>query len=957
MRTPITVLVAVCLALSGLAAAAPAQTNAGAIVLDTSGYWRNYFVLAPPVVRDGAELKRLKTLAGETPLPPKDWTAPEFDDSLWARTPGRPLPVANFLHVHYGKTIDPAALDAGFATSENSSPALALECLRGKFQVADPAAAGNLTLALRYRGGMVVYVNGKEVARLSLSKETVGRETLAEDYPREAFFRPDGSLCRGAERNDPNRDLAAWKLRVRTAEVPIPSGLLRRGANVVALEVHRCAYPADVQKAVSKTSVYEAADNLWVTCGLLQARLTADSSAGSGAGVVSNMLRPKGLHVWNSQIMQPDFDLDFGDPGEPLRPVRIVGARGGMFSGKVAVGSGVPIRGLRAAMGRLTAAAGGASIPEAAVKVRYALPTGWEPIVSSRYPLPATLLDGLAEMPPAEVAVRDGGGRNDPEMALPGQPAWPAGAVCPVWVTVAVPEDAEAGEYKGELSILAQGEKPVAVPVILTVCPWRVPRPSEFRTLVDIIESPESVALQYGVPLYGDRHFALLEKSFERAGYVGSWTVHIPLICQSNLGNEQTMVRWVKKKVSGARVQGSGGTGGASSPDPRTLNPEPFTFDFSVMDRYLDLAEKHMGKPRIVVLVVWDFFLGTAGSGHASIGASIVKPEDIPVSVLDEATGGIAMETVGRYDEKSKAQWLALVTELRAHLRARGLDQAAALGTANDFEPTPEIFDYWKQLWPEASWARYGHVEKKTVGKSQTPWALQSIVACHGSLGDVTKGRSTSYGWQRPDRTAMFFRINYVRRTIPYLSVPWDVSRLLGEISTQCPLRGFARFGLDFWPVLADKKGEKVHSIQARYPKSQWLQLDAMIKCFVPPGPDGAMATGKLEMMREGLQEQEARILLESALTTPSLRSKLSPALAARCQQVLDDRIAALTMTLEEQQQAGFSLYRGWWDGFGTGDFDGAHAAIFRQWYMESGWQERSADLFNAAADVAKALK
>ena len=43
------------------------------------------------------------------------------------------------------------------------------------------------------------------------------------------------------------------------------------------------------------------------------------------------------------KYQSPDFDLDFGDPSEPLRPVRIAGPRNGACSGKVVVGSNDPI--------------------------------------------------------------------------------------------------------------------------------------------------------------------------------------------------------------------------------------------------------------------------------------------------------------------------------------------------------------------------------------------------------------------------------------------------------------------------------------------------------------------------------------------------------------------------------------------------------------------------------------
>ena len=40
---------------------------------------------------------------------------------------------------------------------------LALMCLRGRFEVRDPAQVADLALTLNFRGGAVIYLNGKEV--------------------------------------------------------------------------------------------------------------------------------------------------------------------------------------------------------------------------------------------------------------------------------------------------------------------------------------------------------------------------------------------------------------------------------------------------------------------------------------------------------------------------------------------------------------------------------------------------------------------------------------------------------------------------------------------------------------------------------------------------------------------------------------------------------------------------
>ena len=321
-------------------AAEPADVTA---VLDTAGFWRVHYTIRPPVVRDGQQLRKLPTLAGDSPGPPANWTAPDFDDGDWTRITGRPFPetVGADDAANYSAR---GTVDAGIAANEGSSPALAQISLRGKFGVTDPAAVKGLKLTAVYRGGVVVYVNGKEIGRAGMAKGASGPEAVADDYPREAFVGPDGSPLMSTRSRDTG-PAQGLKARVRTAEIPIPASALRKGTNVLAIEVHRSAYLPAVKEWIEtrKTMEHEIYAFLWTTCGLHSASL----QSASPAGLTPNVERPKGFQVWNSQPMQPDFDLDYGDPFEPLRPIKLVGSRGGVFSGKVVVGSDQPIKGLK----------------------------------------------------------------------------------------------------------------------------------------------------------------------------------------------------------------------------------------------------------------------------------------------------------------------------------------------------------------------------------------------------------------------------------------------------------------------------------------------------------------------------------------------------------------------------------------------------------------------------------
>src|SRR5689334_12670245 len=78
----------------------------------------------------------------------------------------------------------------------------------------------------------------------------------------------------------------------------------------------------------------------------------------------------------------------------------------------------------------------------------------------------------------------------DPAAKAPAKPARivaapfvvPAGLNQPIWVEVRVPKDAAPGDYQGKVTISAEGEKPVEVPVTLTVWDFVLPDVPTLKT-------------------------------------------------------------------------------------------------------------------------------------------------------------------------------------------------------------------------------------------------------------------------------------------------------------------------------------------------------------------------------------------------------------------------------------------------------------------------------------------
>ena len=532
-RGAIALLMSMAVIAPALAADGPAPSAA---VLNAKSLWRCHLTWKTEMVRseaggaagqpggigpvDVAKGKPAKVT--ETDLPPANWAAPDFDDGGWMR----------------------------MAAPIQGTRTLALICLRGKFEVKDPAAAGDLELSLAYRGGAVAYLNGQEIARGNLpgEKGKADLEALATDYPKDAYVDPENFLLRTGF-GDPDKHKDRFALRDRRLAAKLPRDLLRKGVNVLALELHR-APTLDIQLKGRSRSALQYSQ--WAMLGFLDCALNAPNAA----AVTPNVSRAAGLQVWNHSVMTAVDPAEYADPNEPLgrHPVRIVGCRNGSFSGQLVAGSTDAIKGLKAEPSALNGP-GGTEIPASAVQVRWprTIPTVEDMSLG---------LDALETAPPAEAGVVGGA------------------AIQPIFVTVNIPRDAKPGDYIGKLSITA-GSATVDAAIQLKVVDWTLPDAKDFCTHAGLAQSPDTLAIRYNVPLWSDAHWKLIDQSFTLLAQVGAREVFIPLICQTHHGNEQTMVRWIK--------DGDG-----------------YKYDYAIAEKYLDTAIKRLGKVSEVGLYIWD---------------------------------------------------------------------------------------------------------------------------------------------------------------------------------------------------------------------------------------------------------------------------------------------------------------------------------------------------------------
>jgi hypothetical protein len=793
--------------------------------------WRVWMVTGASVERDaGGQLvvigRRGKPpldagSAGLSPLPPPTWRDSGFEDQTWGRYGGQELrrwagPYG--LHYDYrdpGRTENPALL-----------------CLRTRFGVADPSRATDVQITVEYLGGVVVTMNGVEVGRGHLPAGRLEPQTLAADYPLEAYTMEDGTTPLPTLQKGnavPDAGLAArYRTRIRSLTVSVPSRLLVKGANVLALELHRSLIlgPLSGNRFT------------WWHIGVGEVKV----SSASGAGVIAYSEALKGTQVWNAQSveqitdsLQPVRSLDrgaegisprgammqglaVGNPFDPLWPVRILAPCNGAGTGLAVLTDLAGLRGVRGRVSKLSGP-GGAALPVTGVRVRYARRgfLHW--------------CDELVEEPP------DGA------------------KTVPVWVEAQVPKNQAAGWYAGNLSLQANG-KSWAVPLQVFVSGYIAPDPRDFHSVMVTMHSPEALEKTYRVKPYGDEHFRLMEQSLQFAAQVGGKVAFVPVIVGGHMGHETGLIRWVR--------------------DGRGMKP-----DYSLFEKYLDLYVKHCGTPRAISLYVWHLDVAKEAAS-AYEGSQIPSREyqpkkSIQVTLWDPQTGQTESVPAPNWlTPEADAFWKPLLDGVHEIVvRKRGWpEKTILLGIGSDTRPSVKTGEMFRGWAPYARWDIYSHFsgDPGAGGIGHTfykgPPLAGSAPGKFIAIGNLEVGLKEIYGYYllKSDGLEAFTKNGdeYLTATVQRVGPGTQGAPIVYRMQPMIDGR-WTRLGIDFWP-------EPPSMQRSRYHPLIWGATPLWLTW---PGPQGPQPTVRLMMIREGLQDFEARLAIAAQLgRLPAERQK-----------------------------------------------------------------------------------
>jgi RNA polymerase sigma factor (sigma-70 family) len=759
--------------------------------------------------------------AGLSPMPPTEWMKGDFDDRLWARYQSDDL---NDFLGHYGVQVG------------NTWPALL--CLRTCFGIADPAKAADVKVAVTCIGGGVVYVNGQEVGRGYMPEGQVYPLTPADNYPIDAYTTEDGTTVLPMVQRQMKPDakwLDRYEKRLRSFTVSVPSRALVKGRNVLAIALHRSAIAGPL----------DSHGRNWSHLGLRDMRLTS----ATGAGVVPYAESIKGTRLWSAQAEEtvaetvpeksvawshgtvgtgnvlPVRGTAIGNPHDPVFPVRILVPRNGVGSGQAVLSDPAGLKGVTARAGEFQGPSS-ATIPSPAVQIRFA----------SSHP-GVHYCDALMEQAPE------------------------GAKTVPIWVIVRAPKNAAPGWYVSSLNLAANG-KTFTVPVQVYVSGFAVPDAKDFGSTVCAMHSLDAPVKQYNVEPLSDAHFKLMEKSIALMGQVGNDVLHVPVLTKNWCNWGTPLIRFVKAGDN--------------------LKP-----DFSVLEKYLDLYLKYCAPPKALSLFVWDSYsnkeVADVYEGRKLPSRSFTPRHPPTVWVWDPATG-IGAQTPAPFigEEGSETFYKPLVDGVREIVKKRGWsERIVMLALGGDVRPSVKTGEILRQWAPYARWYLDSHfsgdpspdmvlnseqLKKYSIQTKARPG--QYIV-----VGDLEVGVKQSCGVmfaqgyamaevleKRLGREVEFLDMFCTRGSVVQTSAPLRY-RTLPLIHMQA---GLGDLGLDFW----------AKATRASPP------LYSATKELTAPGPAGAVPTVRFQMLREGVQEWEARMAIVKALKAmPEERRKAAIAL------------------------------------------------------------------------------
>lgn len=234
--------------------------------------------------------------------------------------------------------------------------------------------------------------------------------------------------------------------------------------------------------------------------------------------------------------------------------------------------------------------------------------------------------------------------------------------VQPVWLTISVPEKAEAGIYKGKINVIA--DKKYTFGVTIDISDHVLPSPEEWKYDLDLWQHPAAIARVHNVALWSDEHFRVMRPYYIMLANAGQKVITASIVDEpwghQTYDDYPSLIRCTRKS------DGS------------------WIYDYSLFDKYIEFVISCGIKKRINCYTLTKF------------------------TYYDESSGKALSR--GRSSPEYKILCTEMLKDFTKHLKVKGWFSITAI--AMDESPLPvarEIIDMIKNVDPEWKLALAGN--------------------------------------------------------------------------------------------------------------------------------------------------------------------------------------------------------------------------------------------------------
>lgn len=396
-----------------------------------------------------------------------------------------------------------------------------------------------------------------------------------------------------------------------------------------------------------------------------------------------------------------------------------------------------------------------------------------------------------------------------------------------VWIECQVANEVQPGIYSGHVRLyqheLFEDEELLAEQSFsLTVKDVLLPEPKNYEFYLDLWQHCSNIARKYHVALWSDEHFAVLEEYVKSLAQLGQKAVsvivsEIPWSGQKSFLDpepsdlfEYNMVRATKERNG------------------------LFLYDFSVIDRYVALAEKYGMAAEIELLGLINIWQ-VPQAGYGAVAEDY--PDALRIRYYDAASGTFKFM-------RARAELEDYIHALETHIRERGWIERVRV-----MADEPDDVELFKTRWELLH--RLAPSFQLRVAINHIEFLQQDIPNLHDAV-PVLPHATREYRKLMAQREQLPGKLLYYvccnpKRPNTFIQSPSLESRVIPLLVERLHLDGFLRWNYTVWP---DRPLEKIS-----YRPEGWRAGDTN---FVYPGPTGKpLLSLRYKWLQRGIKDYE----------------------------------------------------------------------------------------------------